>query len=55
MVIRRQDIATNAGILVIEPLGANISGIHIETLTFLFKEMHLKMRLQNGVLSASMC
>ena len=45
MVIRRQYIATNAGIL----SGAKISGIHIETLTFLFKEMYLKMPLQNDI------
>ena len=38
---RRQDIiGTNAGILVIGPLGINISEILIEINTFSFKKMH---------------
>ena len=41
---RRQDIIwTNAGILLIEPLGANISEILIEILTFSFKKMRFKV------------
>ena len=34
---------TNAGILLIEPLGTNFNEISIETHTFSFKKMHLKM------------
>ena len=34
---------TNAGILVIRPLGTNLGEIVIEIGTFLFKKMHLKM------------
>ena len=41
---RRQAIIwTNAGILLIGPLGTNFSEILIEILTFSFKKMHLKM------------
>ena len=36
-------IWTNAGILLIRPLGTNFSEILIEIHTFLFKKMHLKM------------
>ena len=36
-------IWTNAGILLIEPLGTNFSEIFIEIHTFSFKKMHLKM------------
>ena len=55
---RRQAIIwTNARILLIEPLGTNFSEILIEILTFSFKKMHLKCRLENGghLVSASMC
>ena len=41
---RRQAIIwTNAGILLIGPLGINFNEILIEINTFSFKEMHLKM------------
>ena len=41
---RRQAIIwTNAGILLIGPLGTNFSEILIEILTFLFKKMHLEV------------
>ena len=41
---RRQTIIwTNAGLLLIGPLGTNFSEILIEILTFSFKKMHLKM------------
>ena len=41
---RRQPIIwTNAGLLLIEPLGTNFSEILIEIYTFSFKKMHLKM------------
>ena len=41
---RRQAIIwTNAGILLIGPLGTNFSEILIEIITFSFKKMHLKM------------
>ena len=33
----------NAGILLIGPLGTNLSEILIEIYTFLFRKMHLKM------------
>ena len=36
-------ISTNAGILLIEPLGANFSENLIKMDTFSFMEMHLKM------------
>ena len=36
-------IWTNAGILLIGPLGTNLSEISIEILTFSFKKMHLKV------------
>ena len=46
---RRQAIIwTNAGILVIGPLGTNFSEILIEIITFSFKKMHLKMSSGNG-------
>ena len=41
---RRQVIIwTNAGILLIGPLGTNLSEILIEIQTFSFKKMHLKV------------
>ena len=41
---RRQAIIwTNAGILLVGPLGTNFSEISIEILTFLFKKMRLKV------------
>ena len=41
---RRQAIIwTNAGLLLIVPLGTNFSEILIEILTFSFKKMHLKV------------
>ena len=41
---RRQAIVwTNAGILVIGPLGTNFNGMLNEIYTFSFKKMHLKM------------
>ena len=41
---RRQAIIwTNAGILFIGPLGTNLSEIFIESLTFSFKKMRLKV------------
>ena len=41
---RRQAIIwTNAGVLLIGPLGTNFSEILIKILTFSFKKMHLKM------------
>ena len=41
---RRQAIIwTNAGILLIGPLGTNFSELLIEIQTFSFKKMHLKM------------
>ena len=51
---RRQ---TKDGILLIEPLGTNFSEILIESLTFSFKKMRLKCRLQKGghFVSASVC
>ena len=55
---RRQAIIwTNAGILLIEPLGTNFSEILIGIQIFSFKKMCLKCRLRNGVhfVSASMC
>ena len=50
-------IWTNAGILLIGPLGTNFSEISIGIQTFSFKEMHLKCRLRNvgHFVSASMC
>ena len=55
---RRQAIIwINAGILLIGPLGTNFNEILIETHTFSFKKMHLKMSSANGVhfFSAPMC
>ena len=40
---RQAIIRTNAGILLIGPLGINFSEILIEILTFSFKKMHLKV------------
>ena len=40
---RHAIIQTNAGILLIWPLGTNISGISIKIHAFSFKKMHLKM------------
>ena len=40
---RRATIWTNAGILLIRPLGTNFSEILFEIHTFSFKKMHLKM------------
>ena len=40
---RQAIISTNAGILLIEPLGTNFSEILIEILTFSFKKMCLKV------------
>ena len=48
---RRQAIIwTNAGILLMGPLGTSFSEILIEVLTFSFKKIHLNRsdRLQNG-------
>ena len=42
-------IWTNAGILLIGPLGTNFSEILIEIHTFPFKKMHLKMLSANGI------
>ena len=53
----RTIIWTNAGILLIWPLGTNFSEILIKILTFSFKKMHWKCRRQNGChfVLASMC
>ena len=54
---RRQAIIwTNAGILLIRPLGTDFSEILIEIYTFSFKKIHLKMSSGNGdhFVSASM-
>ena len=54
---RRQAIIwTNAGILLIRPLGTNFSEILIKIYTFSFKKIHLKMSSWNGghFVSASM-
>ena len=40
---RQVNIGTNAGILLIGPLGTNFSEILIEIHTFSFKKVHLKM------------
>ena len=55
---RRQAIIwTNAGMLLIGPLGTNFSEILIKIHTFSFKKMYLKCRLENGghFVSAPMC
>ena len=54
---RRQTIIwTNAGILLIGPLGTNFSEIFIEIHTFSFKKCIRKCRLRNGVhLSRPQC
>ena len=55
---RRQAIIwTNAGLLLIGPLGTNFSEILIEILTFSFKKMCLKVSSANSghFVSASMC
>ena len=53
----RAIVWTNAGILLIGPMGTNLSEILIEIITFSFKKMQLKMASANGVyfVSASMC
>ena len=43
MAWRQAIISTNAGLLLIGPLGTNVSEILIEILTFSFKKMRLKM------------
>ena len=50
-------IWTNAGILLIRPLGTNFSEIWIEMRTFSLKKIHWKCRWRNVVhfFSASMC
>ena len=50
-------IWTNAGILLIGPLGTTFSEILNEILTFSFEKMHLKCCLWNGghFVMASMC
>ena len=50
-------IWTNAGMLIIEPTGLNLSEILIEIHTFSFKKIPLKMCPENGcfVVLASMC
>ena len=55
---RRQAIIwTNAGILLIGPIGTNFNEILVEINTFSFKKIHLKMSSGQGVhfVSASMC
>ena len=44
---RQAIIWTNAGILLIGPLGTNFSGTLIKIYTFLFKKMHMKMSSGN--------
>ena len=54
---RRQAIIwTNAGILLIGPLGTDFSEISIEIITFSFKKIHLKMSSAKmaAIVSASM-
>ena len=46
---RQANIWTNAGILLIWPLGTNFNEILIGIQTFSFKKMHLNCRLRNGV------
>ena len=50
-------IWTNAGILLIRPLGINFNEFVIEIQIFSFKKIQLKCRLENGIhfVSASMC
>ena len=55
---RRQAIIwSNAGLLLIGPIGTNFSEILIKILTYSFKKVRLKCRLRNGghFVSASMC
>ena len=55
---RRQAIIwTNAGLLLIGPLGTNFNEILIGIHIIPFKKIHLKCRLENGghLVSASMC
>ena len=54
---RQAIICTNAGILLIRPLGTNFSEIAIEVLTFSFTKIIWKCCLRNGghFVSASMC
>ena len=53
---RQAIISTNAGLLLIGPLGTNFSEISMKSLIFSFKKI-LKCRLRNGghIVSASMC
>ena len=44
---RQAIISTNAGILLIRPLGTNFNELLIEIQVFSFKKMHLKMSSQN--------
>ena len=44
---RQAVIGTNAGILLIGPIGTNFSEILIEILAFLFKKMHYKVSSAN--------
>ena len=54
---RQAIIRTNAGILLIRPLGTNFSEILIEILIFSFKKMRLKVSSakMRPFVSASMC
>ena len=54
---RQAIILTNAGILLIGPLGTNFNEILIKIHTFSFKKMKLKCSLENGghFVAASMC
>ena len=54
---RQAIIWTNAGILLIGPLGTNFSEIVIEIHIVSFKKMHLKISSGNGghFVSASLC
>ena len=50
---RQAIIRTNAGILLIGPVGTNFNEILIEIYTLSFKKMHLKMSSGNGGHSVS--
>ena len=54
---RQAIILTNAGILLIRPLGTNFSEIAIEIITFSFKKIHLKMSFakMSAILSRPLC
>ena len=54
---RQAIILTNAGILLIGPLGTNFNEISIEIHKFLFKKIYFKMSSGKGghLVSASMC